>query len=86
MVLMEAEHEELMALRRDLMSVMGQVTLTDGDISRLQAIGARFINDMLDHIGREDAGIFPTCERALSNDEKRDVIEGMAKLRNKLKP
>jgi quercetin dioxygenase-like cupin family protein len=47
----------------------------------IRDLGGRFIQDMLDHIGREDAGIFPTCERSLSDDEKEAVIEKMAQIR-----
>ena len=89
MVLMEVEHEELMALRQDLLTILKE-SPTDAPmdaetITRLQAVGTRFISDMLDHIGREDTGIFPTCERALSADEKQSVIDGMARLRAQAK-
>lgn len=81
MVLMEVEHEELIALRQELLTLLtdgGQISL---NIRQLQEIGNRFISDMLDHIGREDTGIFPACERALSNEEKEAVIVGMEKIR-----
>ncbi len=81
MVLMEAEHEELIELRQDFLMLLGQPSPDAEGLAKLQAIGARFISDMLDHIGREDAGIFPTCERALSDNEKQAVIDGMAHLR-----
>lgn len=81
MVLMEVEHEELMALRQNLMSLLEQPSPNGETLNSLQTTGARFVNDMLDHIAREDAGIFPTCERALSEDEKQTVIDGMARLR-----
>lgn len=83
MVLMEVEHEELMALRQELLALLAKNILSTEDVSKLQATGKQFISDMLDHIGREDGGIFPTCERALSDDEKQAVIEGMAELRAK---
>jgi len=83
MVLMEVEHEELMALRQELLALLAKNILNSEDVSKLQTTGKQFINDMLDHIGREDGGIFPTCERALSDDEKQSVIEGMAELRAK---
>jgi len=88
MVLMEVEHEELMALRQQLLDLLGQGTISPEDSNQLQTIGSRFISEMLDHIGREDGGVFPTCERALSDEEKQSVIEGMAELRAKaeLKP
>ncbi len=85
MVLMEVEHEELMALRQELLDILGQSTINAAEVSQLQAVGTRFISDMLDHIGREDGGVFPTCERALSQTEKQAVIEGMAELRAKAK-
>src|SRR5690606_8923502 len=52
---------------------------------QIQDIGRRFIKELLDHIGREDHGIFPTCEQALSVEEKRQVIEGMDVLRAQAK-
>ena len=85
MVLMEAEHEELMALRQELLDILAQNALTAEDTDTLQIRGKQFINEMLDHISREDSGIFPTCERALSLNEKQEVIEGMAQLRAKAK-
>jgi len=83
MVLMEVEHEELIALRQELLDILGQSAIGNEDANKLQAVGTRFISDMLDHIGREDGGVFPTCERALSDDQKQMVIEGMAELRAK---
>lgn len=85
MVLMEVEHEELMALRQELLDTLGKSAINTEDASKLQAVGTRFISDMLDHIGREDGGVFPTCERALSSAEKQAVIEGMAELRTNAK-
>lgn len=85
MVLMEVEHEELMALRQEVLDILGQSAINVAEISKLQTIGTRFISDMLDHIGREDGGVFPTCERALSPTEKQAVIDGMAELRAKAK-
>lgn len=81
MVLMEAEHEELIALRDGILKLLASERQTSEEISQLQEIGHQFISDMLDHIGREDAGIFPTCERALSDDEKEAVIVGMDEVR-----
>lgn len=81
MVLMEVEHEELMAMREGILELLDLDTPNAEQIAQLQEIGHRFINEMYDHIGREDVGIFPTCERALSDDEKRDVIEGMDEIR-----
>lgn len=83
MVLMEVEHEELMALRQQLLDLLGKKAISTEDASQLQTMGTRFISEMLDHIGREDGGVFPTCERALSDDEKQSVIAGMAELRAK---
>lgn len=83
MVLMEVEHEELIALRDELLALLSnnneEQTLEKADT--LQKTGNHFIDYMLDHIGREDAGIFPMCERALSNDEKEAVIAGMTDIR-----
>jgi len=82
MVLMEVEHENLLALRAQLKERLKQTEEIGTEIlSVIQEIGNRFISDMLDHIGREDAGIFPTCEQALSDDEKASVISGMERLR-----
>ncbi len=81
MVLMEVEHEELIALRGELLTLLASGEQSSEKTFQLQEIGNRFISDMLDHIGREDAGIFPTCERALSDDEKEAVIAGMQEVR-----
>lgn len=85
MVLMEVEHEELMALRDSILEIIQQESINAEDWRRLKESGDRFIQEMLDHIGREDAGIFPTCERALSDDEKKTVIAEMDRLRAEAK-
>jgi len=85
MVLMEAEHEELVTLRETFLELLGQPSLDAETINKLQAVGARFTSDMLDHIGREDAGIFPACESALSDYEKQAVLEGMMQIRAEAK-
>jgi len=77
MVLMEAEHEELIKLRDTLLNLLQ----TPEERTCLKETGDHFISDMRDHIAREDAGIFPTCERALSDSEKEEVIEGMERIR-----
>lgn len=76
MVLMEVEHEALIALREDLAEVIAA-----SDWSGIRSLGKTFINEMLDHIAREDAGIFPACERSLSETEKLDVVAGMDQIR-----
>jgi quercetin dioxygenase-like cupin family protein/hemerythrin-like domain-containing protein len=81
MVLMEVEHEDLFALRNELMIFLAEPEPAPEAISGFRKTTGRFINEMLDHIGREDAGIFPTCEQALSDDEKQDVIEKMDAIR-----
>lgn len=81
MVLMEAEHEELIALRNALMTLPPQCAGSAEHVLQTREIGNRFISEMLDHIGREDSGIFPTCERSLSEAEKQAVIAGMKQIR-----
>jgi hemerythrin-like domain-containing protein/mannose-6-phosphate isomerase-like protein (cupin superfamily) len=81
MVLMEAEHEELITLRNALSTLLAQCPDSTGHVGQAREVGARFISEMLDHIGREDHGIFPTCERALSETEKQAVIAEMEKIR-----
>jgi hemerythrin-like domain-containing protein/quercetin dioxygenase-like cupin family protein len=83
MVLMEMEHEELIALRTQFQDLLNQSKRGDADLSVIQTTGNQFISNMLDHIGREDAGIFPACERSLSDNEKASVITGMKSLREK---
>jgi len=83
MELMEVEHEELMTLRASIFDIMGGASLTEQEWLVLKQTGNRFIEEMLDHIGREDAGIFPTCERALSDEKKKMVIADMEQLRAK---
>jgi hemerythrin-like domain-containing protein/quercetin dioxygenase-like cupin family protein len=79
MMLMEVEHEQLINQRDDLIRLLAEADKPD--TSRIQSTGRQFITEMLNHIAREDTGIFPTCEQALSDAEKRDVIQGMAVLR-----
>jgi len=76
MVLMEAEHEALIALRDDLSQAV-----TEEDWQGIASLGKTFINEMLDHIAREDGGIFPACERSLSATEKMEVIDEMTVIR-----
>lgn len=82
MVLMEVEHEDLVAQRDSLLAQLKAPQHSAVTLATLQADGQRFISDMLDHIGREDAGIFPACEQALSDAEKAQVIAGIAHLRD----
>lgn len=81
MGLMEAEHEALIELRQEFLGLLGQTFVDIQNAAQLQALGSRFISEMLDHIGREDASVFPACEQALSDDQKQEVIRGMAQLR-----
>jgi len=83
MVLMEMEHEELMALRTQFQHLLNQSEIGDAELGVIQTTGNHFISNMMDHIGREDAGIFPACERSLSDSEKTSVIMGMKSLREK---
>lgn len=81
MVLMEVEHEELIAMRDRLLQLVRQEEDALGAIGEVRELGSRFISDMLDHIGREDAGIFPTCEQSLSDQEKEAIMEKMDRIR-----
>jgi len=86
MDLMEAEHESLMSLRESLfkslrLEAFSEQQWTEQQWFDLKATATRFINEMLDHIGREDAGIFPACERALTADQKQRVIAEMELIR-----
>lgn len=83
MVLMEVEHEALIALRDSLLELLRKDWFTVVDADQMREIGSRFISEMLDHIGREDVGIFPTCERSLSDDEKQDIMEEMDRIRDR---
>jgi hemerythrin-like domain-containing protein/quercetin dioxygenase-like cupin family protein len=85
MVLMEVEHEELITLRDNILDLLKAENPTQDGLTQLQEMGERFIQEMLDHIGREDNGIFPVCERALSDEEKETVITGMEAIRQKAK-
>lgn len=81
MVLMEVEHEELIALRDSVLALLKKSDCDDTDLAQIKTLAQQFMMDMRDHIAREDAGIFPACETSLSEDEKSDVIAGMAKIR-----
>ena len=83
MVLMEAEHEMLIELRQLLQGYLSTPNMTSDDIIKIQVTGNKFISDMLDHIAREEAGIFPVCEQSLSETEKQLVINAMGALRAK---
>jgi len=83
MVLMEMEHEELRALQTQFQDLLNQSEIGNAELGVIQTTGNHFISNMLDHIGREDAGIFPACERSLSDSEKASVITGMQSLREK---
>lgn len=83
MVLMEAEHEMLIELRQLLYKYLNNAITSNDEITKIQDTGRQFVSDMLDHIGREEAGIFPACEQSLSETEKQLVIEKMAALRLK---
>jgi hemerythrin-like domain-containing protein/quercetin dioxygenase-like cupin family protein len=81
MVLMEAEHEELIGLRDELLERTPRLIATGEGLPEIQATGNRLIQELLDHIVREDGGIFPACERALSEAEKQGVVSGMNQIR-----
>lgn len=81
MILMEAEHEDLVALRSELLALLKNPEPTEKLVAQIKKTGSQFISDMLDHIGRENAGIFPVCERSLSDTEKETVLEGMQHIR-----
>ena len=83
MVLMEMEHEELIILRTQFLDLLNQSEIGGAELGAIQTTGNHFISNMLDHIGREDAGIFPACEQSLSDSEKASVITEMKTLREK---
>ncbi len=78
MVLMEVEHELIIDLRNELSQALDCPILS---WETAREIGQRFIQELLDHIAREDHGIFPICEKSLSDVEKSEVIAGMDALR-----
>ncbi len=79
MVLMELEHENLLDLRSQLISAIGQCCPED-----IQTAGKSFIKELQDHIGREEFGIFPIAEQRLSLEEKNKVIQSMTDLRGQM--
>lgn len=84
MDLMEAEHVELMALRDRILAFSRQPGPPDAEaVAGLRAAASQLVQELLDHIGREDAGIFPACERCLPPHKKRSVVEGMQALRQR---
>ncbi|MCA9840534.1 MAG: hemerythrin domain-containing protein [Cyanobacteria bacterium HKST-UBA03] len=83
MVLMEVEHEELMAIRNHILQFLAQDSLDSKDVEALKGLTMQLAEEMYNHISREDAGIFPTCEQALSYNEKQQVIAGMDQIREK---
>ncbi len=82
MVLMEVEHDELIALKDSLLASLQTDKPTSETLNTVKDVGQRFIQEMLDHMGRENSGIFPTCEQALSDTEKEEVIAGIEAIRS----
>lgn len=80
MVLMEVEHEEIVALWDTLLK-----QFKARQFGEFQDTGKEFVDYLQGHIGREDAGIFPACEQSLSEDEKQQVIIKMDQIREKSK-
>lgn len=82
MVLMEVEHDEILTIRAHLASALESYAFPENCTESLYKIGLRFIEELKNHIAREDSGIFPMAERDLSDFEKAEVIEKMAEIRN----
>lgn len=76
MVLMEAEHEELLALRTTCMD-----HFNSGRYDAFVETSKPFITYLREHMARENGGIFPVCEQALTHEEKQQVIDGMNAIR-----
>lgn len=81
MVLMELEHDDLMALRDKFEALLEESGQNPPAVRQLVETGLTWSKELQDHIGREDHGIFPTAEKALNEKEKQQVIEAMAKIR-----
>ncbi len=81
MVLMEVEHEQLLELRTQMEDLFAQAVQAVEAVAPLRETGLQFIEELRNHIVREDAGIFPTCERSLNDLEKAEVIAGMDRIR-----
>ncbi|MBX2861150.1 MAG: hemerythrin domain-containing protein [Vampirovibrio sp.] len=75
MVLMEVEHEELTKGTQQLQQLLGELKEAPAKLPAFKALCKQFISDHLDHIGRENNGIFPMVERELSLTEKETVLE-----------
>ena len=80
MVLMEAEHEELVALRDQTLTHFEQKAFTD-----LKETGMLLSKELRDHIAREDGGIFPAAERDMDDSDKQIAIEKMSAIREAAK-
>lgn len=83
MVLMEVEHEEIIAWRDRLNEQLQKAEDGDVSIESICRAGLRFIEELHNHIAREDVGIFPMAERDLSLQEKQAVIQSMETLRER---
>ncbi len=83
MVLMEVEHEELMNLLHQLEKLF---PATEGDSRsnpEFVKTAEKLTKELLEHIAREDGGIFPMAERDLADEDKQAVIDGMQAIRKK---
>lgn len=83
MVLMEVEHEEILALRHELNAALSVNNLSKEHAGHLFRLGERFIEELRNHIAREDSGIFPMAERDMSAIEKEEALKAMENIRRR---
>ncbi len=81
MDLMELEHETLISLKEGFDNFLHNDNLSSTYISSLCESAKTLTKEILDHVGRENVGIFPMAERDLSEAEKQYVVSKMDSIR-----
>lgn len=77
MDLMELEHEHIIELKQQVDELLQRFNGQPDQRESLQTVGRQFIRELLDHIGREDHGIFPMAERDMNDSEKHKALKAM---------
>jgi hemerythrin-like domain-containing protein/quercetin dioxygenase-like cupin family protein len=83
MMLMEAEHDEILSLRLGLEEALATYTFSEDCTKVLYQLGNNFSEALRNHIAREDNGIFPMAEKELSAFEKEQIWTDMKTIRDR---
>lgn len=83
MVLMEVEHEDILALQHEANTLLNDSQQSVEATRQFCQAGEQLIDALRSHIAREDAGIFPQAERELTDTQKHEVVVAMNALRQR---